>query len=130
MEKQYSKDAPELVIYDATISHGSGDKPTIIINKTGAITVNRQTIIDMGLREGDKIIFAKDKKRPRDWYIKTGNSGFKLRYSASKSMIFSCKPLANIILSSIESSKTREVIPVSNQPNANGWHALITANVR
>ena len=66
------------VITPESIPPTSFRNPRIRLTKTGSIVINRSAAWLMGLKSGDKVIFAHSDENPDDWYIAKHQQGFKL----------------------------------------------------
>lgn len=100
------------------------DARALQINQSGVIALSDKAKKELGIKEGDHVVFARDDETGK-WYVSFGrlSDGFDIspkdaRLSNSRQEVakFHCRILARTILSSIGNNVQSATVSISRQP--------------
>jgi hypothetical protein len=121
------------IIYDEPTPRGK----VVAQLRVGAnvVTFNAAASKALGLKAGDKVAFAQDPKNLKDWYVRVAEKGFVVRVDKASSEQIDKRHLcnANHVISKIRSTMApckSFVVNLATEPDADGWHAIITNSAK
>lgn len=107
----------ELIVYNQTnAAYCCRSKPTIRFQRIGTIHISKSIAEQLQITDKSRLSFCQDKKSPGDWYLIVGDEdGFKIRKTASNSLVLNCSAVVNRVFSSLGLIKACS-FPVSSEP--------------
>lgn len=81
----------------------SGEQTIHFGKKSGLIGISKSATEFLGLKEGDRLLFAQDEESPEDWFftVTKEKAGFELRFK-NGSAAFNCSSLVIRVLDSLK----------------------------
>lgn len=123
----------KIKIYDSLIQNPVKGTASITISKASSISLSAAAVELLKLKKGDKVIFCNDEDRPLDWYISTGENGFILRESGSKSLLFNSYVIRITFRESLKINTPKSFsLRIGSEPveiEGAKWWPIITAGV-
>lgn len=111
-------------------------EPSVRLTKGGVIIINAAAMKKMEFVAGNRISFAQDKQRPKDWYIVRDADGLEIKPKSGTTPSFGVQSsnLCNEILASLGLQKggnnTFKIAPAATEVNGKSYWALITSTVK
>jgi len=74
---------------------------SLCIRSRGAVSLSQAASELLGVKDGDRVTFLRDRKYPSDWYVAKSDDGYRLKLDGRRCLTFFSEPLAVAVIRSV-----------------------------